>query len=146
MAYSDEEIEEVFDVIINRISEGESLKSVLRSNNMPAVSTFYVWMKDGVDKSNLYAHATKLRADVIFDEIFEIADNSMNDFEDIDIGEGVVVRKPNLEHIQRDRLRVDARKWALSKMNPKKYGDKVDVTTDGKELKVIGFLPGGLED
>lgn len=27
--------------------------------------------------------------------------------------------------VQRNRLRVDARKWLLSKMAPKKYGDKV---------------------
>ena len=40
----------------------------------------------------------------------------------------------NGEHIQRSRLRVDTRKWYLSKLNPKKYGDKVDVTTKGKEI------------
>jgi len=36
--------------------------------------------------------------------------------------------------MQRSRLRVDVRKWALSKMNPKKYGDKVDHTTGGEKL------------
>jgi hypothetical protein len=38
---------------------------------------------------------------------------------------------------QRDRLRVDARKWLLSKMLPKKYGDKLDVTSDGEKMPVV---------
>ena len=42
----------------------------------------------------------------------------------------------NVNHhvIQRDRLRVDSRKWALSKMNPKKYSDKLDLTNNGKSF------------
>ena len=35
------------------------------------------------------------------------------------------------EHIQRARLRVDTRKWMLSKMLPKLYGDKLDVAHSG---------------
>ena len=43
---------------------------------------------------------------------------------------------PRINHdvIQRDRLRVDARKWMLGKMQPKKYGDKLDVTSDGEKI------------
>ena len=36
--------------------------------------------------------------------------------------------------VQQNRLRVEARKWIASKLKPKKYGEKVDVTTDGKEM------------
>ena len=32
------------------------------------------------------------------------------------------------------RLQVDARKWMLGKLNPKKYGEKLDVTSDGEKL------------
>jgi hypothetical protein len=37
--------------------------------------------------------------------------------------------------IQRNKLQIDARKWMLGKMQPKKYGDKLDVTTDGDKLQ-----------
>jgi Bacteriophage Sf6, terminase small subunit-like len=33
------------------------------------------------------------------------------------------------EHVQRSRLRVEARKWLLSKALPKVYGDKLDLNT-----------------
>jgi hypothetical protein len=40
------------------------------------------------------------------------------------------------EHVQRSRLRVDARKWLLSKLLPKQYGDRVEVTgKDGGPLE-----------
>ena len=37
--------------------------------------------------------------------------------------------------VNRDRLRVDSRKWLLSKMNPKKFGEKIDMTSDNKALQ-----------
>ena len=39
----------------------------------------------------------------------------------------------NGEYIQRSRLRVDARKWAASKMAPKKYSDKQQVERAGPD-------------
>lgn len=36
--------------------------------------------------------------------------------------------------VARDRLRVDSRRWLLSKLKPERYGDKIDITTDGKEI------------
>ena len=35
------------------------------------------------------------------------------------------------ELANRDRLRVDTRKWVASKMKPKKYGDKVELSGPG---------------
>ena len=32
--------------------------------------------------------------------------------------------------VQRNKLRVDARKWVLSKLAPKKYGDKLELSGD----------------
>jgi hypothetical protein len=37
----------------------------------------------------------------------------------------------NGEHIQRSRVRIDTRKWLLSKMLPKVYGDKSEVAVTG---------------
>ena len=43
----------------------------------------------------------------------------------------------NKEFINRSKVRIDARKWMLGKMQPKKYGDKLDVTTDGEKINNI---------
>ena len=131
MAYSKEEIESIFNEIIKQISEGKSLRAVLRQSDMPDSKTFYKWTDDEKDKSLQYVRACNERSDGIFDDLLTIADATEDDI--IMSEDGKVVTNHNV--IQRDRLRVDARKWALSKMNPKKYGDKVDVTSGGGKIK-----------
>lgn len=135
MAYSDEEKTSIFNFICNEIETGKSLREVLRDNdNMPSTQTFYKWIDTEIEKSKQYARSCELRADIIFDEMIEIADDGSRDYTTKEIGDGIEVQVLNSEHIQRSRLRIDTRKWILSKMNPKKYGDKTDITTNGKEI------------
>jgi hypothetical protein len=63
----------------------------------------------------------------LFDEIIDIADDSSQDEIVIDLGEGVKSTRQNTEFVQRSRLRIDARKWVISKLNPKKYGDRLEL-------------------
>lgn len=125
--YSDKQIETLFDEICDRIAKGESLSAILRNNDMPSRPLFYKWIKDNDEKINKYARATEIRSELIFDEMLDIADDGLNDFTKKQIDEGIEVEVLNSEHIQRSRLRIDTRKWILSKMNPKKYGDKIEV-------------------
>jgi hypothetical protein len=74
----------------------------------------------------------------MLDEIIDISDNVEQDLLITPDGREVV----NNAVISRDKLRVDTRKWAMSKMNPKKYGDKVDIdhTTKGESLNDVGKM------
>lgn len=132
MAY-DKEV--IFPMILSEIEEGVSLRSILRRDGMPSRYTFFEWLKDDEEKTNQYARACEFRAEAIFEEILEIADDSSNDINSFDIGDGISVEKVDHENIQRSRLRVDARKWMLGKMQPKKYGDKMDITTGGDKIQ-----------
>jgi hypothetical protein len=73
----------------------------------------------------------------MFDELNEIADDGSNDYMEKERQDGSSFTVVDSEHIQRSRLRVDTRKWYLSKVLPKKFGDKVDVTTNGKDIPAI---------
>lgn len=128
------------DAIIAGITAGNSLRAVCRDgrekhDDFPAPSTFVTWVnqdealeeKDRTGLAEQYARAMAARADHVFDEIFEIADDASNDWMETKFGPQL-----NAEHVQRSRLRIDARKWALGKMAPKKYGDKVDVNHAGR--------------
>lgn len=131
MAYSDKKKTDIFDVICDKIINGKSLRTVLNEIE-PKISpsTFFIWLREDELKSKQYEIATKERSELVFEDILDIADNSSNDYVENENGNLVL----NAENIQRSRLRVDARKWILSKMNPKKYGDKTDITTNGKEI------------
>jgi len=130
MAYSEKDIEEIFSTILERIEKGEALRQILKEEKMPSSQTFYVWIEEDKVKSKRYARATELRADAIFEDILDIADDSSHDI--IKDKEGN--EKINTEFVQRSRLKVDARKWIVAKLNPKKYGDKIDVTSNHETI------------
>lgn len=139
MAYSDNERDIIFENVLTQISEqGLALRNILMQEGMPSSQTFYKWLEDN-NKSKRYARATEIRAEKLFDEIIDIADESHNDtYTDKDGKEYT-----NHEVINRSRLKIDARKWVLSKLNPKKYGDKIDHTTDGEKITNIISLGSG---
>ncbi len=111
--------------ICRRLAEGESLRAVCADKAMPAISTVMGWLFDGNHDgfSEQYARAREAQAEIRADEIVEIADDDTNDFTADKDGKLVA----NSEHIQRSRLRVDARKWIAAKLLPKRYGDKLDL-------------------
>jgi hypothetical protein len=136
MAYSENVIENYFDLILERIENGDSLRKALSLIQISS-QTFYKWIENDESKSKRYARACELRADSIFEDILDIADDSSQDVTKVDIGDGVEVEKVNSEIVQRSRLRVDARKWILAKMNPKKYGDKLDIDHSTLGEKIV---------
>lgn len=141
MAYSVEEKENILNDIFQSIENGNSLRKSLVAVGISS-STFFIWIENDEVKSKQYARATELRAEALLDEMMDIVDDTSSDYVGMDIGEGeaseiVLDKKPNYELIQRSRLRYDARKWLVSKLNPKKYGDssKVDVTSGGEKIQ-----------
>jgi hypothetical protein len=121
--------------ICTRISVGESMRSICRDDDMPALTTVMYWLNDP-DKEDFlkqYKGAKDIQADLMAEDIVDIADDSTNDYMMKERGD-YYENSLNAENIQRSRLRVDARKWVASKLKPKKYGDKLDVTTDGQKL------------
>lgn len=130
MAYTQKQIDEKFSYIVKEIETGRSLRSILKENEMPGSETFFKWINEDETKTKQYARSCELRAESLFEEILEIADETAYDFVENDKGQLVT----NHEAINRSRLRVDARKWMLAKMQPKKYGEQIDVTTKGDKI------------
>lgn len=123
--YSDK----VADAICERIAMGESLRAICRDEAMPAMSTVFKWLTQQSAFAEQYAHAREEQAETLADEIVAIADEA----EVAVKHEGEEVRLVlDATGVARNRLRVDARKWAASKLKPKKYGDKVDLNHGGR--------------
>lgn len=113
--YSNEEKEDRFEKVMQRLEKGEALRTVLRGKDAPLSTTIFYEMLADANKNERYARASEVRATELFEDIIEIADCEDNDIY-ID-GEGV--ERVNHDAIQRDRLRIDARKWVLAKLAPK---------------------------
>lgn len=122
--------QELADTICERLMHGETLRQIVRDEAMPARATVHRWLASMPEFRDQYAQAKEHQADTIFDEMFDIADDGTNDWMLKQLGENEV-EVVNHEHIQRSKLRIDTRKWALARMAPKKYGEKVETTLKG---------------
>ena len=114
---------EVADAICERLSDGESLRSICRDDDMPSKATVFRWLRMHDEFSDQYARAREAQADTLFDDVLEIADDARNDWMERN-GEDDKGWQVNGEHVQRTRLRIDARKWMAGKLRPKKYGER----------------------
>lgn len=114
--------------------EGESLRKICRDDHMPNAATVCKWLATGKypEFTKQYARAMEARADAMFEESFEIVDDGSNDWIETNDPENPGYRL-NGEHVQRSKLRVDYRKWAASKLAPKKYGDVTKLEVAGKD-------------
>jgi hypothetical protein len=126
------------DKICERVSNGESLLQICVDESMPARSTIHRWLiesnADGTPKHpnfrDNYARATELRADVAFDEINKIADETPALIKS-------TAEKKSSAMAQAQRLRVDSRKWTAARMFPKKYSERHVVTTEDAEGNTV---------
>lgn len=125
-SYSDEEKARICREILTAIATGSSLRAACKVPGRVPYITFYAWMHVDSELAARYARATELRADVQAEEILEIADETADDYKRDKDGNLV----PDQEVIARSKLRIDARKWLMAKMKPKKYGEKIAVEGD----------------
>lgn len=126
--------------ICGQLAEGKSLRKICDQDDFPDKSTVFRWLGSNTVFRDQYARAREAQADAMAEEILDIADNGTNDygFKEGDTPDGAGANPVFLaEHVQRSKLRVDSRKWLLSKVAPKKYGDFQRNETD---LKVSGQI------
>jgi Bacteriophage Sf6, terminase small subunit-like len=123
---------DIASLICERLGNGESLKAICASEDMPQARTVYRWLMENEAFSDNYARAIIERASHIFEETLEIADDGRNDWmEKLSASGEAIGWAQNGEAVNRSKLRVDTRKWFLSRMDPKKYGDKQSVEHSG---------------
>ena len=105
--------------VLASIQEHGNLRQACRDNKIPA-TTFITRVEKSERLAEQYARAKEQGIERFADEIAEIADNESQDIF-------------NPSKVARDRLRIDSRKWLLSKLIPKKYGDKLDLDVKGDQ-------------
>jgi hypothetical protein len=116
--------QELFDAICEQMADGKSLCSICRATGMPNKRTVLRWVEKSPELQAQYSLAILARADHHFEEILEIADKvRLGSKKTIKADGGIEITKGDM--IERARLQVDARKWVLARMNPKKYGERV---------------------
>jgi len=103
------------DKIYDGIAMGRSLTSLCQELDI-GYNTVVVWLREDNDFRSNYARAREEQAHFYCDQITDIAEECPT----------------TNEAVQRARLEIDTKKWKMSKLLPKKYGDKIAVESKGQ--------------
>ena len=118
------------DIICIRLSEGESLKEIVKTEGVPNRATVYRWLLEQPAFCDMYTRAREEQADTLADEIIAIADESPEINEIRDKHGDVIDIKIDSGYVAYQKQRIEARKWTAMKLKPKKYGDKLELAGD----------------
>jgi hypothetical protein len=127
---------ELEEAICSRIAAGESVLSISKDPAIPSQDSIYRRIINDSAFSEKYARAREAQMELMSAEILEIADDSSRDTKTGPEGG----EYPDNEWISRSKLRVDTRKWLMSKLAPKKYGDRVQNEHTGADGGPIQFV------
>lgn len=134
VTWTEDKRKAAIEIILTEIAEnGKSVRAILTNADrsvLPSNVTFCEWLVEDSVLAKQYAHACVMRADYLIEEGLSIIDDTSQDFKKNKDGVDVV----DHEHITRSKARWEARRWFVSKLNSKKYGDKIDMTTDGESI------------
>jgi hypothetical protein len=116
----------------------KGLNPLCSSNpHWPVRSTIFEWKLDNQIFSDMYDKAKAEQTECLLDDILEIADDSSNDTYVNEKGNVVC----NTEYVNRSRLKIDARKWNMERLKPKKFGNKIENSiSDGHKSLVEQIL------
>lgn len=132
--------ESLVDEILERIMSGESVNAICSEPGMPARKSFYMWIIEDDKLRERYESALNARVHSMSEDLLDIADAAVPTTPMGTTDTGAVAKQ---------RLQVDTRKWLLSKLVPKKYGDRVDHTSsDGsmsppQAIEIVHVKPAG---
>lgn len=111
------------------IAQGLSVEAICRIDGMPCDWTIYNHIRNDPKFEQAYKNAREIQAERFLDEIIQIADDGKSDYYEDSEGNVLV----DHDHIARSRLRVDTRKWAMARMSPRKYSERVVNEIVGKD-------------
>jgi hypothetical protein len=124
------------DKVCNLVVEGKTFDFIAKSLELWP-SQLWNWLKESPERREKFGRARELQAQRWAEECIPIADDDSNDILTNSKGDPI----PNHAKIQRDKLRIDSRKWAASKLDPKAWGDRQEVSvTFGTLEDALGTL------
>ena len=124
--------------ITRLMMQGYSARMVSCMEGMPDSDTISAWAIDHPEFAMAIMKARAYRAQHMADEIIDIADNSTNDYMEVHSkwgGQEFRGWRENGEAVRRSALRVDVRKFLMSKLYPRLYGDSIKFEMTPIDLK-----------
>lgn len=125
-------VAEIWPRIFERISCGESLNAILKTDGYPSYAWATKTLREDPELRRQYEIAREDRADALADDLVELADTPMP--------KGLQGSDASA-WVQQLRLQVDVRKWVAAKLRPRIYGDRIDLeVTHHEQISITQVL------
>jgi hypothetical protein len=122
------EYEQIFERVIEDVYRGRSLQSLIQDDHrVISYEDFLRWVKREPQRYERFKEAQEMRTEFLAGEILEIADGV----------ESVDPSSPDT--VNRDKLRIDTRKWLMSTHNRKRYGETKQIDLGGS-ISIVDAL------
>ncbi len=124
---------ELADKLCHELSLGKSMRTVCASDDMPDMSSVFAWLRKNDKFLKQYERSKDEGADALNEEILILGDRAIEHAEEADV-------KASNAVVSAYKLKADNLKWYMSKVKPKKYGDKLDVTSGNKPIPLLNAI------
>ncbi len=119
--------QDLADHICARIANGESLSAICDEDGMPTPGQIVYWRRQRPEFELQYEAARVMQAETLFDQLLLIADDGRNDYMEKIARDGETFISLDREHINRSKIRIETRLKMIERMNPAKYGERMEV-------------------
>jgi hypothetical protein len=121
--------EEIEELILGELMSGRTLTDICRDPEMPHVRSVQNWLaKDRDGFAARCRRAREIGCEIMADEMVDIADDRSNDWIVRHNKDGTTEAILDPERVNRARERIKTRRWRLSKILPRVYGDRLDLS------------------
>jgi hypothetical protein len=105
---------EIADKVCAAIACGDSVEKICQAVDMPGERTVYEWLIRYPEFLIKYDLAKEKQMEIFANQIIDLADKC----------------SPNNDAAAKAKLQIEARKWVMGKLKPKKYGDNMTIKGD----------------
>jgi len=123
--------EGLWPAILDAIANGQSLSSILRREGMPSYSWAKLQLRSDPGLRRQYDQALEDRGDRLAEELIELAFTKIPD--DLD-------GRAQSAWVQHLRIKIDVLKWSASKLRPRVYGERIDVSVTNMQISITQAL------
>ena len=123
--------QKVWEHILDQIANGRTLTSIVAEPDMPSYAWCTLQLRNDPQLKERYVEAVDSRVEFMFSEFIDLADSP--------IPEGLDGTAQSA-WVQQLKLKLWARTWVLSKLKPRTYGDRLDVSVTHTQISITQAL------
>ena len=123
--------QKVWQYILDQIANGRTLTSIVAEPDMPSYAWCTLQLRNDPQLKERYAEAVDSRVEFMQDQFVNLADSQMPEGLD---------GTAQSAWVQQLKLKLWARTWVMSKLKPRKYGERLDVSVTNTHISITQAL------